>query len=211
MKRLLLLTVIIISCFQTVNAQEKNHQHTGFFLSMSAGPVFGNITDDVTGDVNGDYSMDMSGGGAVFDLKIGGAIQENLIVHATLISQTMAGPTIKMSNNQNSVKATDEITIGEAMFGGGLTYYIMPQNIFFSGSLGLGNFTIMDQKNEQTTSTQRGFSMQLKAGKEWWVSKKWGLGISVTYGKTSLTNKSGGLVEKLDSNRFGILFNATLN
>jgi len=103
------------------------------------------------------------------------------------------------------------LTVGEAMFGGGLTYYIMPQNIFLSGSLGIGNFTMMDQKNDQTTSTQRGFSMQLKAGKEWWVSKKWGLGLSVTYGTTSLTNNSGGISEKLNSNRFGILFNATLN
>jgi len=211
MKRAIFFALVGFMCLQTVKAQEKNHQHTRFFLSMSIGPVFGKITDDVTGDPNGAYKMDMSGTGAVFDFKIGGAIKENLIIHATLISQTMPGPTIKLSNEPNSVKATDQLTVGEAMFGGGLTYYIMPQNILLSGSLGLGNFTIIDQTNDQTTSTQRGFSMQLKAGKEWWVSKKWGLGISVTYGKTNLTNNSGDLVEKLDSNRFGILFNATLN
>ena len=210
MKRAIFFGLLSLIYLQSAKAQDKNHQHTGFFLSMSAGPVFGNISDDVTGDVNGTYRMDMNGGGALFDFKIGGAIQENLILHATLISQTMPGPTIKISDNP-SIKATDELTVGEAMFGGGLTYYIMPQNIFLSGSLGIGNFTMMDQKNDQTTSTQRGFSMQLKAGKEWWVSKKWGLGLSVTYGTTSLTNNSGGISEKLNSNRFGILFNATLN
>jgi hypothetical protein len=210
MKRVIIITAAILSCLSTLKAQEKVREHKGFFLSMAAGPVFGKITDEISGDYNGIYNMDMDGVGAAFDFKIGGVISPNLILHATLISQTMSGPNIKISNNP-SVKAPNELTIGEAMFGAGLTYYIMPQNIFFSGSLGLGNFTIMDETNDVTTSTQRGVSFQLKAGKEWWVSRRWGLGISVTYGKTNLTNSSGGITEKLDSNRLGILFNATLN
>ena len=218
MKKLLVLCLVLFgfnnlkaqeeALFNNLKTQEEGfHQHKGLYLSMSVGPLFGSVTDDL-----GTYTMDMSGTGAQFDFKIGGAIKENLILHATLISNSLLGPTIKISGN-SSTKASDNIAVGEAMLGGGLTYYIMPSNIFLSGTLGLGNFSIIDTNdNNNNVSTQRGFSMQLKIGKEWWISKKWGLGISLTYGKTNLTNKpSGGIVEKLDSNRFGILFNSTFN
>jgi hypothetical protein len=218
MKKVLVLSLVLFGFnnlkaqeyFNAVNStnakEEVFHRHLGFYLSMSIGPLFGNVTDNVD-----TYSMDMSGTGAQFDFKIGGAIKENLILHATLISNTLPGPLIKISGT-SSTKASDNLTIGEAMFGGGLTYYIMPSNIFLSGTLGLGNFSIIDSNDKSNNvSTKQGFSMQLKIGKEWWVSKKWGLGISFTYGKTNLTNASDGIVEKLDSNRFGILFNSTFN
>ena len=71
----------------------------------------------------------------------------------------------------------------------------------------------MDSKNsDNDIITEGGFSMQLKLGKEWWVSKNWGLGIGLTYGKTNVTNEpTNGEMEELSSNRFGILFNTTFN
>ncbi|HLT33572.1 hypothetical protein G5B00_09510 [Parapedobacter sp. SGR-10] len=97
------------------------------------------------------------------------------------------------------------------MFGGGVTYYT-PSNLFVSGSLGLGNFSILNQENNYSASTEHGLSFQLKAGKEWWISRRWGLGAAITYGKTSVDSKpSNDLREILNSNRFGILFSATLN
>ena len=70
------------------------------------------------------------------------------------------------------------------MIGGGITYYIMPSNIFLQGSLGIGNFNLIDNDKKTSVSTDRGFSMQLKVGKEWWISKRWRLGVALTYGKT---------------------------
>lgn len=212
MKNFLILIFIVGGLFavqgQDIDKKQIGfHQHGGFYLSMSVGPLFGSITDDLD-----TYTMDMSGIGAQFDFKIGGAIKENLILHATLISNTLPGPTIKVTNDQ-SLKTSDNMTVGEAMFGVGLTYYMMPSNIFLSGTGGLGNFSIIDSDDSKNdVSTQHGFSMQLKIGKEWWISKNWGFGVGLTYGKTNLTNKpSGSIVEKMDSNRFGILFNTTFN
>jgi hypothetical protein len=181
-------------------------QHKGFFLSMSVGPNFPSITAEVIGD----YNYKFRGTGAQFDLKIGGAVKENLILHATFTSNMMAGPEI--TSGGSSQNTSNNITLGETMMGGGITYYVMPANISLSGSLGIGNFTLIDNDNETSVSTDRGFSIQLKVGKEWWISKRWGLGVAVTYGKTKLTNTPGGGVEELmNSNNFGILFNATLN
>ena len=182
------------------------HQHKGLFLSMSVGPNFPSITSEVVGT----YNLKFTGTGAQFDFKIGGAIKENLILHATLTSNTMSGP--QVSSSGSSQNTSNNITLGETMIGGGITYYIMPSNIFLSGSLGIGNFTLLDIDTNTSISTNRGFSMQLKVGKEWWISKKWGLGAAITYGKTKLTNTPGGGVEEfMNSNNLGILFNATLN
>lgn len=206
----LIFTSLLLCCFLLVEAQNSAEatvrSHKGFYLSMGVGPVFGNINmkSNELGEVI------YSGVGAIFDFKIGGAIKENLILHGSLMSSTMAGPEVKTS--AGSGKSSNNINLGEAMIGGGLTYYIMPENISFSGSLGLGNFTVINNDTDVNVSTERGISMQIKLGKEWFVSKKWGLGVAATYGKTSVNNTpGGGLQEKLNSNRFGIMFSASLN
>ena len=207
-KTILLLGVyFMISNFHAVYAQsnkDKYQQHTGFFLSMAAGPAFGKITLDV-----GSEQIDMSGTGAKFDFKIGGALKENLILHATMISTMLTGPALHSSIRGSGIKDNNLSITENMMLGGGLTYYIMPTNLFLSGSLGLGNYSLIHLTDNINMSTTSGFSMQLKVGKEWWVSRKWGLGIALTYGKTFVDEKDAG--EKFNSNRFGILFNATLN
>jgi len=201
-----IITLLILMSILSINAQEGFHEHDGFYLSMSLGPVFGNIKDDM-----GSVTMDITGTGMQFDFKIGGRISENLLLHGTIISSVLPGPTVKLSNN-TTFQTSNSMSVGEAMIGAGLTYYVMPSNIFFSGSVGLGNFTILDDKNDIDVSTQRGLSFQVKLGKEWWISKNWGFGIGLTYSKTNLTNKpDDGTSEKLDSNRFAILFNTTFN
>ncbi len=188
-------------------AQQTDRQHKGFFLSLSLGPVFGPIHMDSS--IDGKY--DLTGTGAAFDFKIGGAIQENLILHATLYSNALVGPKQELPTGE-TYKHTDKITYSESLLGAGLTYYFMPSNIFISGSAGLANFSIDDQDRNYKSTTERGIGFQLKAGKEWWISKRWGLGVSATYGSSSVNSTpSTGLQEKVSSDRFGISFNATLN
>ena len=212
MKRTLLLSLFLL-IFSICNAQFRaqpqdylTHRHHGFYLSMSLGPNFASISDKVSGS----YDYVFSGTGAQFDLKLGGAISENLILHATLISNSLVGPKIKSDGvSQNT---SNNVTMDEAMIGAGLTYYVMPSNILLSGSVGLGNFTVLDSGQKNSVSSDRGFSMQLKAGKEWWISKRWGLGVALTYGKTALTNSpGGGIKELMNSSNIGIMLNASLH
>jgi len=210
---LVLIFCLLTGIFCSVNGQTdkgKFQQHTGFYLSMSIGPTFGTIVDDMKGAVTD--KLEFSGTGAQFDIKIGGAVQENLILHASMISTLVNGPKIKSPNQTG--RLTDNLGISENMIiGVGLTYYIMPDNFFLSGSAGMGYFTLTDNKEPKNNiNTDNGFSMQLKAGKEWWLGKRWGLGIALAYGKTILKNGPyDGTEERFNSNRFGILFNATFN
>ena len=189
----------------------KNRQHTGFYLSLSGGPAFGTISNDMKGTLTG--KLDFSGTGAQFDIKIGGAVKENLILHATMISTSISGA--KVTSSGQVGRLSDNMNISENMLiGGGLTYYVMPSNFFLSGSVGIGNYNLIDNSKDSDINirTDNGFSMQLKVGKEWWVGKRWGLGMSLTYGTTIVNNGPyDGIEEKLTSNRFGILFNATFN
>jgi hypothetical protein len=204
MKKLISL-ITVLSCFSMMKAQI--HQHDGFYLSMGLGLIFGNITDK-----SSSYDYTYSGTGSEFDFKIGGAIKENLILHATLDSKAIAGPSVSGSNVSGSESGiASNMLLGEGFYGGGATYYFMPTNFFISGSLGYGYFTLKDSKDNINISTEKGLSFQIKIGEEWWVSDNWGLGIGVTYGKTNLTNKFQGDSEDMDSNRFGIMFNTTFN
>lgn len=173
--------------------------HDGFYLSMALGGVFGPTSDKVKSD-----EIEFSGIGVELDFKIGGAIKENFILHATITSKAVTPPDIYINGNKMSVRSG--VSFGEVMYGIGVTRYFMPSNMFLSGSLGVGRFLISD--GSTTSSTKFGPSGQIKIGKEWWVSKNWGLGVGVTYAKTYVNESSD---ETINSNRFSILFNATFN
>lgn len=219
MRKLFIFCIFIISAFclkaqEFTTAPRGYHQHDGFYLSMNAGPVFGKISDKLgTGFAPG--NIDFSGNGGILDFKIGWAIQENLILHAALISNGMVGPNVETRDvygNTNHVKQPDTFGIGEAMYGVGFTRYFMPSNVFVSGTFGVGGFSIVDEKDKSNSgNTDKGFSMQLKVGKEWWIAKNWGIGFGISYGKTNVTNEFNGMSEELSSNRLGILFNTTFN
>jgi len=188
----------------TAFTQNEEKQHDGFYMSACLGPVFGKITDKYNSS-----TMTMNGTGFELDLKIGASVTKDLILHGTLITKSMPGPKV---NNEGSVTTmSDEISVNELMYGAGLTYYFMPVNFFVSGSAGIGKFTVSNSTNDTKSKTHSGFSFQLIAGKEWWISKKWGLGAGITYSKTHLTNKVNETEEKLDSNRFSIMLSVTFD
>jgi hypothetical protein len=190
-------TAIFLTSTTFSIAQEKTHK--GFYLSMGLGPAFGDIRvlDNQSNETK------IKGTGTGFDLQIGGAVKENLILHGTMGFKSIYGPTI------NGQKISGNYSIDESIFGAGMTYYL-PNNFFFTGTIGSGEFSFTDE--ESSFATDPGFSFQLKAGKEWWVSSRWALGVVIEYGATSLNSRSGdGVEEKWNSNRFAVKFSATLN
>src|SRR6267154_973068 len=59
-----------------VAPQTDFHSHTGFHIEMALGPAFGTITDKVI-QYGTAYNFDFTGTGVDFELKLGGAVQEN--------------------------------------------------------------------------------------------------------------------------------------
>lgn len=192
---LIVLSIAFTFLSHSVSAQQRTRR--GFYLSTALGPVFGVINGS---DNQGNY-VKFEGTGFQLDMQIGGAIKENLIIHGNLGIKIIVNPTI------NSFNASDDFSISETMIGAGLTRYLS-RNIFLTGNIGIGDFSLADNMN--SVSTDSGFSFQLKAGKEWWVAKKLALGLVFSYGRTKLTSSPGaGIEEEWNSNRYGVMLNVS--
>ena len=210
MKKVFLLAIAILFACTNVMAQsdhEPGYQtHDGFFLSMSLGPGWVSINDDIT---DGPYNnMKMKGVGGIIDIKIGYAIKENFILHGDIISISTGQVDVVLDGVDIGTIEGDN-SVGDIVFGAGFTNYFMPSNMFISGTAGIGSFTITT--NDDTGSTERGFGFHLKAGKEWWVASRWGLGVSACFNYTHVNNDVGDFQESLTGTSVGISFNATFN
>lgn len=220
----LLFFCLVLCAVSFVKAQENiqhprgYHQHKGFYLNMNMGPVFGNVimTDDPFG--NKAPIRNFNGTGILEDVKIGVAIHENIILHLTSVVNLLSAPTLTTTTSPSDFnpairKMPDSFGIHEQMVGIGFTRYLMPANFYFSASAGVGFFTIEDTtQHPGHVLSDPGFSMQLKAGKEWWIARNWALGLGVSYGKTKLRSFPANEDAQLfNSNRIGISLNATFN
>ncbi len=99
-------------------------------------------------------------------------------------------------------------------YGGGLTYYTLPVNAYLTAAVGAATFTIEGGRSGGGTvsvSTRSGLSLQFAAGKEWWVSKEWGLGVALQYILSRLPDKGAGSDITWKASSFGLLFSATFN
>lgn len=223
MKKLLILCLLLcavsfVKAQENVQRPKGYHQHKGFYLNMNMGNVFGNVirTDDPFG--NKAPTLNFSGTGILEDVKIGVAIHENIILHFTTITNLLSAPTLTTTLSPSDFNPTirkmpDSFGINESMVGIGFTRYLMPANFYLSASAGVGFFTTVDPtQHPQRVLSDTGFSMQLKAGKEWWIARNWALGLGVSYGKTKLRSFPANEDTQLfNSNRIGISLNATYN
>jgi len=214
MKKVVLIGIILFCCLhsysKSFNLPKKytDNTHRGFYLSMALGYNSTSIDADSKNYGNSNFK----GAGGVIDLKIGGTLTENVILHATILSHGVTGPKIEKENNyNNNFKADNKLLISEGMIGVGLTYYT-PDNIFLSTSLGIGSFGFENKREDIDFTTDKGFGFQFKAGKEWWLSRKWGIGVAAYFHTTDCINQEGSYAEEnISSRNFGIVFNATLN
>ena len=145
----------------TPAAASAEPHHEGFFLRMDLG--VGWSSSFVSG-------TDVSGPGAGIGIGIGGNVADNLALFGQLVGTSAAKP--KVGGRDAGI---DSLSFGG--LGIGLTYYLMPQNVFFSGVLGLGTLTERLSGFPDHNSNP-GLIARLGFGKEWFVSRTWGLGIA---------------------------------
>jgi len=192
---------------------EDFHMHRGFYLSLTGGPAFGSITINATNASFG--TMKLGGGSFQFDFKIGGVISEelNLILSCDVISRSFTNSSVTIDGS--SVSTITDVTARDAMYGVGLTKYFMPDNIFISGTVGIGDFTMDGNNNSYGSRSKSGFGLQGKGGKEWWVSDYWGLGVAAGLGYLSADDQADpfnpAYSARISTTKFFVAFNTTFN
>ena len=160
--------------------------HLGFFLRLTAGGTYASTgADDYElATLLGDF--DATGWGGDFTIALGGCVSEDLALHGSLFSWSIADPDVEF---ENIGEGELDGTVSMNAYGGGITYYVMPANVYLSGNLGLGFLTV-DSEGEDETSDP-GVALDLSIGKEWWVGNSWGLGLAGAFGYHSIDDFSG--------------------
>ena len=189
-------------------AMAESHTHDGFFLNLALGFGYQGFTYEANKFI---YDMEAKGVSTELDIKLGGRIATNTLLHATILGVTNTSEIVFKSKGGSKVGSSSDDSENMSMLGIGLTYYL-PENIFISGSVGLAQFNLQDNTDEENNiegATENGIGVQIAAGKEWWVSDNWGLGVSVafTYGAAEDQKDMG------DASAYGVnvMFSATFN
>lgn len=197
------LTLALLLCPGTSHAAGRAEAHDGFMLRLAAGFGYGSGTEEVP--VLGD--VELSGGAGFFSLDIGGALVDNLVLHGRLSSLLLASPTVYVQDQE--FDTPDDASLSFALLGVGLTYYLMPANVYFTGVVGVARASADDGTGDPST-TKAGFGLQGDIGKEWWVSDNWGLGVAGRLMYAAVPDEQvGDDSTTLHGLGFGVLFSAT--
>jgi len=186
---------------------------------------FGGGSMDYKGSSSaGSGSMRLTGAGIGLDFKIGWAVLNNLILSFDSWGNGPIEPSVRIRGLQWF--PTDSLKAMSLGMGPGLTYYFMPMNVFVGASASImGQFTLEYNDNQGFGSfshhqhqSKDGFSLLLKAGKEWWVSRNWGLGVSVNYAYTAADDRfspvstgDNNYSGSFSAHDFSVKFNSTFN
>jgi hypothetical protein len=180
------------------------HSHDGFYFRALLGFGPGTTTfDNYSGN-----ELKYEGSATALRLQVGYAVMEDLILFLDNGGTAMAEPDVTYGGNDVD-RGNSEVSFSD--FGIGVTYYFMPYNIYLSASLLL--FYTSFEGDYVEGDTDYGVGYQISIGKEWWISKNWGIGVALLgfYGKTTATIDADNSKHDVTSSFIGILFSATYN
>jgi hypothetical protein len=164
-----------------------SYAHEGFFLRLQLGPGGSSVTRE--GD-------SWSGMGLGMGLAIGGSPVQNLALHLDLQTTWMFSPDREVNG------------IGMQLLGLGVTWYIMPVDLFLSGNVGIG-WLAFENDAGQSKDTSAGPALDAVVGKEWWVGSDWGVGVAAQFLYMRVNDYTDD--EPMDAFAINVLFTATYN
>jgi hypothetical protein len=116
----------------------------------------------------------LSGRGSSLALSVGYALTHRLVLLTEFYEAYVLDPSGEIT------EITDFDLHG---VGAGARYYVVPANVFVAGSLLLSKLTFhdgepADGKYGVSVASDWGLTGRISAGKEWWISGEWGLGVA---------------------------------
>ncbi len=199
------LAIAAIACWaggiERAEAAGGVHEHDGLYLNLEAG--IGGLWTNVTATATGN-DVKLSGGGGMLGVAVGGAITPNFVLAGRLWGTAAVNPDLTVNGQKGS---TTDTSLGMGGLGLDLTYYFMPANVYLTATPSIGSLSVSEAGTSYKFDT--GFAIRLAAGKEWWVSERWGIGLNVQYAHSS--NKGKDLSGDWSTNWFGVAFSATYN
>jgi hypothetical protein len=172
-------------------------RHLGVQLRAAAGPAYLTARQSLG---EGEHDS-VHGLGVGFNVSLGGMVGERLALGMDLVL-------LRSADAEHGV--LQDTTFSALHLGGGLTYWLMPVNVYLAASLGLarssveGNPVRLGVELPTGDASDLGAGLHLAAGKQWWLSGGVGLGATLSLLGSVANNPIGAR----DSPR--LLFGATL-
>jgi hypothetical protein len=165
------LATIVLAAPAARAQHDQPETHHGLFLRVQGGLGYLRADADYLGGNSSAY-----GGSGVLGLAVGAAVAENVIVYGELWGMSAVSPTVQF------LSATHVLQDASLNYGGiglGLGTFLMPANVFLGVSLSLTRLGVTDADGTKTNSDV-GLAVSATLGKQWWISRHAGLGLSVT-------------------------------
>lgn len=191
--------------FAAGGAQAVPLRHTGLMgrLSLGVGYLGASETLPLLGDVS------TSGVSLAFNLAFGGYVVPNLALHASAWGGLAIGPSVSFGGVSSTLG--DDAGLQASAFGGGLTYFISPIDLYLSGSIGASVLSVSSTRGSVTTtsSTGVGFGFNLIAGRQWDLTPDVGIGLAAQFGWQTNPHDAGSASYSISTLQFAGLVSLT--
>jgi hypothetical protein len=148
------------------------HRHLGFFIRPEGGYAWLTAGTSFRGS-----KAEVSGSGAFLAIAIGAAVSEDLIVAGTGWHFFVNEPELKLDGSSlGTASGASAALLG---YGVAVTWYLHPSNFYLSVNPALAQLVAADGSGNNLSS-DFGPGLRAAAGKEWWVSDHWGVGLAAS-------------------------------
>jgi hypothetical protein len=176
------------------------HEHDGFMLRLAAGVGVGAAKQQRG------FTTDFDGGIGTFSTDVGTAAYENVMLQLRLSLLDMRKPSVRFAGIDVAPK---DARMSAGFFGPGVTYYLMPSNVYFTGALGVSWIREREPAASTAHNTDTGVGLNIDIGKEWWIDTQWGIGGAVRFWYTRLSDNDDGDRVEYELGSASLLFSAT--
>lgn len=163
-------------------------RHDGFFLRLTLGMgyMWGRGAPDA----------ELDGYAGAMSVSAGSMVSENLALHFDMNGANAFRSALSIDGSEDKTYNAVFQTTGVGL---GVTYYLMPANVYASAGLGAGwlyttAYALVDDNFVLTghESSSFGPAVTVALGKEWWASPDWGIGVTGVYQYLSVNGEDLG-------------------
>jgi len=160
------------------------YSHLGVQLRLLAAPAYLYATQEI-----GPANTEIEGFGALFDIALGAMISERFALNMDLV----------LAYSPAADHGVLEDTIFSALHvGAGFTYWLMPANLYVAASIGAARSNVENStvriglEVPDNDPSYIGFGAHALFGKQFWVTRRIGLGASLSLLASIANNPIGG-------------------
>jgi hypothetical protein len=147
--------------------------HDGLFLRLQAGIGYLHADADFSGGTSSAY-----GGAGVLGLAVGGAVAENVVLFGEIWGMSAVNPRLRF---EGSTTTLQDSSLNYGGVGLGIGTFVMPAHVYLAVSVDLTRLGISNNDGSNSYSNSDvGLAVTATLGKQFWLSRYAGLGLSVT-------------------------------